>query len=200
MAEGSGDDRRQQILDAALQVFGTKGYRGATNREIAELVGVAPGLIYWYFKNKEDLFYAVLDAFAPFGRVHIPWANVVDAPPAEVLTQLLQHFARVLEDPRALLVLRILISETIPNPALGQRFNLLFKQLLDPLQGYLLSQIALGRLRAADPLLMAQSLLAPVGIFYIRLRIGQDRDLEAIDPNQLTQFAVNTFMQAFGMH
>ena len=54
-------DRRRQILDAALEVFGTKGFYQATNKDIAEAAGgISPGLIYWYFKDKQDLLFAVI--------------------------------------------------------------------------------------------------------------------------------------------
>ena len=54
-------DRRNQILEAALRVFGTKGFHKATNKDIAEAAGgISPGLIYWYFKDKEDLFLSII--------------------------------------------------------------------------------------------------------------------------------------------
>lgn len=50
------ESRFDAILDAAEQVFASSGYKGATMREIAELAGVAQGLIHYHFKNKETLF------------------------------------------------------------------------------------------------------------------------------------------------
>src|SRR5204862_7321414 len=50
-------DRRQQIIEAALRVFSTKGFHKATNKDIADAAGgISPGLLYWYFKDKQDLF------------------------------------------------------------------------------------------------------------------------------------------------
>ncbi len=50
------EDRREQIIDAALRVFAEKGFARATNSEIAREAGnMTPGLIYYYFKRKEDL-------------------------------------------------------------------------------------------------------------------------------------------------
>ncbi|WP_222434990.1 TetR/AcrR family transcriptional regulator [Falsiphaeobacter marinintestinus] len=51
-----GERRSDAILDAAEQVFASSGYKGATMREIAELAGVAQGLIHYHYKNKETLF------------------------------------------------------------------------------------------------------------------------------------------------
>ncbi|MFQ6014889.1 MAG: TetR/AcrR family transcriptional regulator [Anaerolineae bacterium] len=49
------EERSVQILEAAATVFARKGYQRATMKEIADEAGVAPGTIYLYFKNKEDL-------------------------------------------------------------------------------------------------------------------------------------------------
>ena len=49
-------DRRQQILEAALDLFAEQGLEGATSKDIAERAEVTHGLIYFYFKSKEELF------------------------------------------------------------------------------------------------------------------------------------------------
>ncbi len=51
---------REKILAAALQVFGDKGYKEATVREIARIAGVAVGGLYPYFGSKEQLYVEVL--------------------------------------------------------------------------------------------------------------------------------------------
>jgi len=47
--------RRQSIIDAACDVFSSKGLEQATMAEIAARAGLSPGAIYRYFANKEDL-------------------------------------------------------------------------------------------------------------------------------------------------
>jgi AcrR family transcriptional regulator len=53
-------DRRNQILDAAIEVFGNKGLDVATVDDIAEAAGISKGTIYLYFKSKSDIFDAIL--------------------------------------------------------------------------------------------------------------------------------------------
>jgi TetR/AcrR family fatty acid metabolism transcriptional regulator len=48
-------DRRRQILDAAVRVFARSGFHGARVGDVAEEAGVAYGLVYHYFKSKEEL-------------------------------------------------------------------------------------------------------------------------------------------------
>jgi AcrR family transcriptional regulator len=47
-------------MDAAENVFFAKGYDSATMDEVAETAGLSKGLLYFYFKNKEDLCHAIV--------------------------------------------------------------------------------------------------------------------------------------------
>jgi len=51
--------RKQQILQAAVEVFGNSNFQSAGISEIAQKANVAEGTIYQYFKNKEDLFFSI---------------------------------------------------------------------------------------------------------------------------------------------
>ncbi len=52
-------DKFSSIIDAALQVFGEKGYYNATISEIARKANVSEATIYEYFGSKEDLLFAI---------------------------------------------------------------------------------------------------------------------------------------------
>jgi len=52
----SGEERRTQILEAALGLFADKGFSGAKTRQIARVAGVSETLIFQHFKTKEDLY------------------------------------------------------------------------------------------------------------------------------------------------
>jgi TetR/AcrR family transcriptional regulator len=51
------------ILQAAVRLFARKGYEATSTREIVEAAGVTKPMIYYYFKNKEGLYEAVLSRF-----------------------------------------------------------------------------------------------------------------------------------------
>ena len=55
--------RKQQILDAARDVFSRKGYDKATTAEIAQVAGVAEGTIYNYFLNKRALLISLISSY-----------------------------------------------------------------------------------------------------------------------------------------
>jgi AcrR family transcriptional regulator len=49
------EEKRRQILDAAVRTFAQKGYHSTRVGDIAEEAGVAYGLVYHYFESKEDV-------------------------------------------------------------------------------------------------------------------------------------------------
>ena len=53
--------RHQRILDAAVQVFSTKGYHGSLVDEIAAEADTSKGGVYFHFPNKQAIFLALLD-------------------------------------------------------------------------------------------------------------------------------------------
>ena len=63
------EERRGQILDAALTVFSQKGYHATNVSDVAAQAGVSQGTIYWYFESKEELFTAaMLSVFTDLGQ------------------------------------------------------------------------------------------------------------------------------------
>jgi len=57
----TGDERRQHLIEAALHLFATNGFRGTTTKAIAQAAGVSEGIIFRYFPTKEDLYTAILN-------------------------------------------------------------------------------------------------------------------------------------------
>ena len=57
------DERRQQIVDAARQLYEEQGLSATTVKDISERCGVARSLFYHYFRNKQEVTSAVIDDF-----------------------------------------------------------------------------------------------------------------------------------------
>lgn len=53
--------RKEQLLDTAVQLFSERGYAGSTTAELAKAAGVTEPIIYRHFHNKKELFIAVID-------------------------------------------------------------------------------------------------------------------------------------------
>ncbi|HEY0970113.1 MAG TPA: TetR/AcrR family transcriptional regulator [Gemmatimonadales bacterium] len=56
------EERPQELLDAALEVFSTNGYRATRLEQVAEAAGVTKGSIYYYFSTKEELLTQALES------------------------------------------------------------------------------------------------------------------------------------------
>jgi AcrR family transcriptional regulator len=63
IAPGGGPrrDKREAILDAAIQVFAQRGYHGSRVSDIAREAGIAYGLVYHYFRNKEEILHSIFE-------------------------------------------------------------------------------------------------------------------------------------------
>ncbi len=57
----SAEDRRRQIVQAAIELFARKGFDGTTTREIAQAANVSEALIFRHFPTKHDLYRAIID-------------------------------------------------------------------------------------------------------------------------------------------
>lgn len=53
-------DKKEKILNAALELFAKEGYKPTSTSKVAKLAGVSEGLIFRHFKNKEGLLNAIL--------------------------------------------------------------------------------------------------------------------------------------------
>jgi AcrR family transcriptional regulator len=63
-------DARERLLAAALQLFTQRGYAAATVREIVAAAGVTKPVLYYYFKNKEDLYLELMqEPYVRFGEI-----------------------------------------------------------------------------------------------------------------------------------
>src|SRR5687768_7426812 len=85
------DLSRTQLLDAAEEVFGAKGFHDTTLKEVAELAEFSVGSVYSFFENKDDLF---LNVFLRRGAEFLPGMEaVVNGPgtPLETLHALVDY-------------------------------------------------------------------------------------------------------------
>ncbi|MCB0125809.1 MAG: TetR/AcrR family transcriptional regulator [Caldilineaceae bacterium] len=95
------DERRQQIIQGALQAFSEKGYLGASNKEIAQAAGInsAP-LIYHYFENKEALFQAVIQECMPPVNMVAQAERWQALPVRETLIHIGTEFVKAMSQPQ----------------------------------------------------------------------------------------------------
>ena len=64
-------DKQQQILDAAAEVFAEEDYKRASTDDIAARAGISKGLLFYYFKNKQSLYLYVADHLRSLVERHL---------------------------------------------------------------------------------------------------------------------------------
>lgn len=55
--------RRQELIDVAAALFTEKGYEAVSVRDILNVVDGAPGMFYYYFKSKQDIYIAAMEQY-----------------------------------------------------------------------------------------------------------------------------------------
>lgn len=78
-------DRRQEIIDAAADIFATKGYDATSIQDIAEAVDILKGSLYYYIKSKEDLLFEVIQEVHEGGLARLEAHRASDAPALECI-------------------------------------------------------------------------------------------------------------------
>ena len=56
--------RRAEIMDAVMLLFMEKGYANTTTQDIVDKVNISRGLLYYHFKNKEDILYCLVERYS----------------------------------------------------------------------------------------------------------------------------------------
>lgn len=69
----SGDERREQILHTAINLFSQKGFSGTTTKEIGRKAGVSEAMVFRHFAKKSDIYDAILGDKACHDGMRFPW-------------------------------------------------------------------------------------------------------------------------------
>jgi TetR/AcrR family fatty acid metabolism transcriptional regulator len=138
------EDKRQQLLGAAVRVFARKGFHASRVGDIAEEAGVAHGLLYHYFKSKDQVLEAVFHENWSILIARIESVEETDEPAADQIRHIAAIVLRTwlhLPD-----VVRVVIQEFGRSPELGERIGELTLP-IDALQRVIARGIERGEFR-----------------------------------------------------
>ncbi len=98
----SSDSTTERLLVSASYVFAQRGYAGATLDEVADLAGMTKGAVYWHFRNKAELFLALMQSrdlqLENLGERALSMAQVRGKPEQRLAQILAQHFEVLISD------------------------------------------------------------------------------------------------------
>tara|TARA_R110000764_G_scaffold193904_4_gene279216 strand:- start:3398 stop:4009 length:612 start_codon:yes stop_codon:yes gene_type:complete len=146
---------RLKIIEAALTLFSRNGYSNTTLAMIGTEAGYSRGPIYWHFKNKDDLFQAVL-AYSqePLEQLVAQARNGELAPLATIERFVRRWFDLLVEDPWFRQSFEILLNKTELTDAMAatlKRERKLTRSMISTLQELLVAAKRDGGVPDAQP-------------------------------------------------
>ncbi len=160
----SAQDRRQQILELATEIFARQGYEGTTTRQIAQRARVNEAIIFRHFPTKEELYWAVIERQCEInaGRARMQAKLAGEGDDRDRLIALAEEILA-----RDTTLMRLLLFSALENHELSSRFfRTHVAQVYEILADFIRHGIAAGRFRDIDPLLAARGFLGM--LFYHR--------------------------------
>jgi AcrR family transcriptional regulator len=192
------DQRRDRILQAARGVFFEEGFSAATMSTIAARLGGSKATLYAYFKNKEDLFDAIIaDQCQVIEKLLMLEEEGADI--RTTLTDLGREMVTAMSSDQAVRTMQLIIEESRRNPELARRFDEAGPQVgTERLAAYLARAHAKGEIAVPDPLHAAGVLAILLkGELFFRRLLGLEPEPSAKVIEKEVQAAVTTFLTAY---
>ncbi|HEX7944556.1 MAG TPA: TetR/AcrR family transcriptional regulator [Phenylobacterium sp.] len=193
--------REAIILDVARDCFLAEGYAATSMSTIAARLGGSKGTLYNYFKNKEDLFAAVVQRECGELQATLFKSIPEAAEGVARLPHLARAFLEKLMSPQAKAIHRLVIGEGGRFPEIGRIFYESGPSVvLDRIGADLQQLMDEGRLRRADPLMAAQQFkdLAISGVYWPHMW-GAVGELTEEQIDEQVARAVDTFLRAYAV-
>jgi AcrR family transcriptional regulator len=156
--------RPGEIVDAALEVFGEKGFAAAKLDDIAGRAGISKATLYLYFDTKEEIFRAVArTAVASLLQAFEGQAEGFDESFVELAPRILSRAARMMASGRVPAIARMVIGESRNFPDLARIWHDdVVTSVIEMLTGIIARAQARGEVAPGDPRLHAFSLMGPM--------------------------------------
>lgn len=143
-------ETRQRLLDVALDLFSRKGYAATSVRELVEAAGVTKPVLYYYFKNKEGLYIALIDsAIADFKKA----AEQLLQKPGAVGERIRNYCMELFDIFKERLAIARLIFSIYYGPPQGAPFydfDAIFSGMLNDISAMLSDGVKGGEMHAED--------------------------------------------------
>lgn len=192
--ENQDESRKDAIIDAAARIFAEKGFRGTSNREIAREADISSGLIYWYFRDKTELFQAVIRRLFPLRGLEIPSAPAGDIDLETLLEAVARQFLQIMTGPDVQRLIRLALSEILQFPDVWQRVgDMISERAIGPMSAQIDQRIEAGEIPTIDSRLAAQAFVGSLIGYVLRKYIFQSSDLLDTDDQQF----INTVVQIY---
>jgi AcrR family transcriptional regulator len=197
----SAEDRRNQILETATDLFARQGFEGTTTRQIAERARVNEAIIFRHFPTKDDLYWAVIEHQCRLGRgrEHIEEQLDRKASQREIFVSIAEDFFRRREEDDRLG--RLLLFSTLENHRLSHRFfQTHIAGLYERLSVYIKDLIDDGTFRPVDPLVAARAFMGMVVYHYMIQELFGGKKYHKMDHRDTAEKLVDIWLNGMLSH
>lgn len=174
------EDRPREITEAAFDAFAEQGFAATTVKDVARRAGVSKGLMYLYFKTKEELFKAVVKSVV-IRRVDklILDVETTKLSSEDFIRGPLRSFLQAIPGSPVAIVVRLLLSEGSRHPDLVDYYydNVVAKGLA-AISGFLNRGVARKEFRQSAVTDLPHLVLAPVMLSIVWGIIFRNRELD----------------------
>jgi AcrR family transcriptional regulator len=157
------EDRRQQILEIATELFANRGYEGTTTREISNRAKVNEAIIFRHFPSKEELYWAVIENKCQTnpGRARVRERLAQGGSIRDVLLDVAEGILRRRQQDQTLT--RLLFFSALEKHSLSERFfETYISSYYETLADFIRERMVEGELRQGDALLSARGFFGMV--------------------------------------
>ncbi len=158
------DDRPAEITEAALAAFAENGYAATRVDDVAKRAGVSKGLLYLYFKTKEELFKAVIRSFvAPKVRELSAIVDASDLSAEEFIRGPFLAMIKSIPDSPVRIIVRLMFAEGNKHPDLVEFYwNNVVTHAIEMMKKLIARGVAAGEFRKTAIDDLPQLLISPV--------------------------------------
>lgn len=172
------DQRRREILEAAVAVFAERGFAATGTADIAAAAGIGEPTIYRYFANKQDLYLAALRLSSD--ELMESWRSIAaeNEDPLNALLLLGQWYHQTLRDRPEILKMRFRSITEGNDPEVGARAREVYLDLMRFIEGLFADARAQGRVsRDTDPRTMMWLFMAVGSLLDMTSLLGLQDEL-----------------------
>jgi len=191
--------KRRQIVDGARAVFLAQGFDAASMNDIARAAGVSKGTLYVYFKNKEELFEAIVEQECEAQAEGIFDLDADDRDVEAVLTRLGEAYVKFLCRPQKASAIRIVIAIAERMPELGRKFYERGPARgIAKLAAYIEAQVAAGTLVVEDCEIAAAQLMEACQAMIFKSMVFNFASAPSPERiERVVRIAIKTFLAAY---
>ena len=191
------DEKKMQIVDAAIAEFQEKGYAGASMDRISCRANVSKRTVYNHFESKDVLFRAIIQRLADRLNAALEIAYDPDLPIRPQLERLAWAEGDLFTDPGFMKLARMIMGETIRDPELAADMSSRMTKTA-VFEEFMSRANADGKLHAPDPQLAAEQFLALIKSQGFYPRIFSDAPVSREEMAGIVDRSVEMIMKSYG--